>query len=165
MAMQTDVNSYHAKVSGQIIGFESRIKSVVVASATVSARQIALCDSTGDLSGTWSRSGTLVTVTTSVNHGLTTGNRVAIDFSSGSTIRDGVYEVTVTGLNTFEVTSVTSGTASGTCVVILPDNIILEIDTFSTVSLPVLVPGQGIRCQNGIYAVLGASVTATIYYG
>lgn len=163
--MQTDVLSYHAKTSGQIVGFESRIKSVVVASATVSARQIALCDSTGDLSGTWSRSGTLVTVTTSVNHGLTTGDRVAIDFSAGSTIRDGVYSITVTGLDTFEVTSVTSGTASGTCVVILPDNIILEVDTFSTVSLPILVPGQGIRCQNGIYAVLGSSVTCTIYYG
>jgi hypothetical protein len=165
MAMQTDVKSYHAKASGQIIGFESRVKSVVVASATISAREIALCDSTGDLSGTWSRTGTLVSVTTSVNHGLTTGDRVAIDFSSGSTIRDGVYAITVTALNEFTVVSVTSGSATGTCIVILPDNIILEVDTFSTVSLPILIPGEGIRCQNGIYAVLGSSVTATIYYG
>jgi hypothetical protein len=165
MAMQYDVKSYHAKASGQIVGFEARIKSVVVASATVSLRNIALCDSTGALTGTWSRTGTLVTVTTSTNHGLTTGDRVAIDFSAGSTIRDGVYEVTVTGLDTFEVTSVTSGSATGTCTIFTQDNIILEIDTFSTVSLPILVPGEGIRCPNGIYAVLGSSVTATIYYG
>jgi hypothetical protein len=165
MAMQTDVKSYHAKASGQIIGFESRLKSVVVASATVSLRNIALCDSTGGLTGTWSRTSTTVTVTTSTNHGLTTGDRVAIDFSSGSTIRDGVYAVTVTGLDTFEVTSVTSGSATGTCSVFTSDNIILEVDTYSTVSLPILIPGEGIRCQNGIYAVLGSSVTATIYYG
>lgn len=165
MAMQYDVKSYHAKVSGQITGFESRLKSVVIASGTVSERNVALCDSTGDLSGTWSRTGTLVTVTTSTNHGLTTGDRVAIDFSAGSTIRDGVYAVTVTGLNTFEVTSVTSGSATGTCKYFTSANIILEVDTFSTVSLPVLIPGEGIRCPNGIYAVLGSSVTATIYYG
>ena len=165
MAMQYDVKSYHAKASGQIVGFEARIKSVVVASATVSARNIALCDSTGALTGSWSRTGTLVTVTTSTNHGLTTGDRVAIDFSAGSTIRDGVYAVTVTGLDTFEVTSVTSGSATGTCTIFTQNNIILEVDTFSTVSLPILVPGEGIRCPNGIYAVLGSSVTATIYYG
>ena len=169
MAMQYDVKSYHAKASGQIVGFEARIKGVVVASATVSARNIALCDSTGALTGTWDRpAGTpgpiTTTVTTSTNHGLTTGDRVAIDFS-GSLMRDGVYDVTVTGLTTFTVQSLTTGAASGTCTIITSNNIILEVDTFSTVSLPILVPGEGIRCPNGIYAVLGSSVTATIYYG
>lgn len=165
MTMQYDVQSKHLTSSGAAISFATRLKNIIVTSGTASARNIALVDSTGAITGTWSRTSTTVTVTTSTNHGLTTGDRVAIDFSSGSTIRDGVYAVTVTGLDTFEVTSVTSGSASGTCSVFTQEYIFLEIDTFSTVGLPILIPGEGIRCPNGIYAVLGSSVTATIYYG
>ena len=167
--MQTDVKSYHAKASGQIVGFESRLKSIVVTSGSSSERQIALVDSTGAITGTWDRpAGTpgpiTTTVTTSTNHGLTSGDRVAIDFS-GSLMRDGMYVVTVTGLNTFTVQSLTTGAASGICSIFTLANIFLEIDTFSTVGLPVLIPGEGIRCPNGIYVVLGSSVTATLYYG
>jgi hypothetical protein len=167
--MQTDVLSYHASASGQITGFEARLKSIVVTSGSSSERQIALVDSTGALTGTWDRpAGTpgpiTTTVTTSTNHGLTSGDRVAIDFS-GSLMRDGMYVVTVTGLTTFTVQSLTTGAASGTCTIFTEDNIFLEIDTFSTVGLPVLIPGEGIRCPNGIYVVLGSSVTATLYYG
>ena len=169
MAMQYDVKSYHASVSGQIVGFEARLKSIVVSSGTSSERNIALVDSAGALTGTWNRpAGTpgpiTTTVTTSTNHGLTTGDRVAIDFS-GTLMRDGVYVVTVTGLTTFTVQSLTTGAASGTCSIFTENNIFLEIDTFSTVGLPILIPGEGIRCPNGIYVVLGASVTATLYYG
>ena len=167
--MQTDVKSYHASVSGQIVGFEARLKSIVVTSGSASERQIALVDSVGAITGTWNRpAGTpgpiTTTVTTSTNHGLTTGDRVAIDFS-GSLMRDGMYVVTVTGDTTFTVQSLTTGAASGTCTIFTEDNIFLEIDTFSTVGLPILIPGEGIRCPNGIYAVLGSSVTATLYYG
>jgi hypothetical protein len=167
--MQTDVLSYHASASGQITGFEARLKSIVVTSGSSSERQIALVDSTGALTGTWDRpAGTpgpiTTTVTTSTNHGLTTGDRVAIDFS-GSLMRDGMYVVTVTGDTTFTVQSLTTGAASGTCSIFTVDNIFLEIDTFSTVGLPILIPGEGIRCPNGIYVVLGSSVTATLYYG
>jgi hypothetical protein len=167
--MQTDVLSYHAKASGQITGFEARLKSILVTSGTSSARNVALVDSAGALTGTWDRpAGTpgpiTTTITTSTNHGLTSGDRVAIDFS-GSLMRDGVYVVTVTGLTTFTVESLTTGAASGTCSIFTEDNIFLEIDTFSTVGLPVLIPGEGIRCPNGIYVVLGSSVTATLYYG
>jgi hypothetical protein len=167
--MQTDVKSYHASVSGQIVGFEARLKSIVVTSGSASERQIALVDSVGAITGTWDRpAGTpgpiTTTITTSTNHGLTTGDRVAIDFS-GSLMRDGMYVVTVTGDTTFTVQSLTTGAASGTCSIFTVDNIFLEIDTFSTVGLPVLIPGEGIRCPNGIYVVLGSSVTATLYYG
>ena len=170
MGMQYDVKSYYAKASGQVAGFESRIKSVVFASGTVGARSIVFIDSTvGELTGTWNRPAgspgpITTTVTTSTNHGLTTGDRVAIDFS-GSLMRDGTYVVTVTGDTTFTVESLTTGAASGTCNIFTEDNFILEVDMFSTVTLPVLLPGEGIRCRNGIYVVLGANTTATIYYG
>jgi hypothetical protein len=169
MTMQYDVKSAHASASGQVVGYEVRLKNITVTSGTSSARNVALVDSTSAITGTWDRpAGTpgpiTTTVTTSTNHGLTTGDRVAIDFS-GSLMRDGVYEVTVTGDTTFTVQSLTTGAASGTCSIFTEDNIFLEIDTYSTVGLPILIPGEGIRCPNGIYAVLGSSVTATLYYG
>ena len=169
MTMQYDVKSAHASASGQVVGYEVRLKNITVTSGVVGLRQVALVDSTTAISGTWDRpAGTpgpiTTTVTTSTNHGLTTGDRVAIDFS-GSLMRDGVYVVTVTGDTTFTVQSLTTGVASGTCSIFTEDNIFLEADTFNTIGLPILIPGEGIRCPNGIYAVLGASVTATLYYG
>lgn len=168
--MQTDVKSYHAKASGQIIGFKSRLKSIVIAPGTVGIRQVVLIDSTvPSHTGTWDRpAGTpgpiTTTVVTPTAHELTTGDYVAINFS-GSSMRDGVYTVTVVDSTTFTVQSLTTGAASGTCEIFTPDSFILEIDTYSTVTLPILIPGEGILCENGIYCVLGANVTATIYYG
>jgi hypothetical protein len=166
--MQTDVSSAHVKTSGQVVGFKSRLKAVVLTPGTSGIRQVAFIDSTSpSLTGTWSRSTTTVTITTSTNHGLTSGDYVAIDFSSAgaSNIRDGVYTVTVTGLTTFTVVSVTSGSDSGTCAVFYNSSIICQLDTFSTIGVPVLIPGEGILCSNGIYVVLGSNVTVTVYYG
>ena len=73
---------------------------------------------------TMSQSSKLVTVTTSANHNFTTGeNRVFLDFTSGTNVnqvdnnpasatynyvtylpKDGVYDVTVTGVTTFTIT-------------------------------------------------------------
>ena len=173
MAMQYDVKSSHASASGQVVDYEVRLKSITVTSGTSSAREIALVDSTTAIAGTWDRpAGTPgpITVTITVDPatipapGLATGDRVAINFS-GSAMRDGVYVITVTGDTTITVQSLTTGAASGTCSIYTENNIILEVDTYSTVGLPILIPGEGIRCPNGIYVGLGGSVTATIYYG
>ena len=71
-----------------------------------------------------SQSSKVVTVTTSANHNFTTGeNRVFLDFTSGTNVnqvdnnpasatynyvtylpKDGVYDVTVTGVTTFTIT-------------------------------------------------------------
>ena len=65
--------------------------------------------------------------------------------------------------NTFTVTSATTGSATGT--VTMYTNIYVELDTFNTIGLPVLIPGEGINCPNGIFVGVGSSVTATVYYG
>ena len=62
-------------------------------------------------SGTYSRTGTLVTVTLTA-HGMVTGQLVSLDFTTG-TASDGSYAVTVTGVNTFTVTDTVSGSTSG----------------------------------------------------
>lgn len=58
--------------------------------------------------GTYTRSGTLVTCTVT-DHGLTTGDSIVIDFITGGAL-DGTYTVTVTASNTFTVTTAASGT-------------------------------------------------------
>lgn len=62
-------------------------------------------------SGTYSRTGTTVTVTMTA-HLLTTGDHVTLDFTTG-TATDGGYKVTVVDPNTFTVEDTASGAASG----------------------------------------------------
>jgi hypothetical protein len=56
---------------------------------------------TDNVSGTYSQSGTTVTLTVT-GHGLLTGHSAYIDFTTGSSV-DGVYVVTVIDANTFTV--------------------------------------------------------------
>jgi hypothetical protein len=158
--MQYDVKSAHCEASGTAVNYATRLKSITVTSGTSSLRNIAVADPTVNKSGTYSQTSTTVTVTIT-GHGLVNGQRVFLDFTTG-TSRDAVFTVTVTDANVFTVTS-TTATASGN--VTMYPIILLEIDTYSTVGIPVLIPGEGIYCPNGIYVGLGSSVTATIYYG
>ena len=65
-----------------------------------------------NLSGTYSQSGTTVTVTATA-HGLLAGSSINVDATSGTAV-DGIYTVaTVTNANTFTYTAGTSLTTSG----------------------------------------------------
>lgn len=162
--MQTDVKSAIAKNTGLLVTQSpARLKSITVTSATVSARNLAICDPTVNSSGTYSRTSPSTTITvTIVNHGFVTGQRVFLDFTSGNG-RDGVYTITKTGDNTFTCADVATTTTSGN--VTAYSSLALEIDTFNTVGLPILIPGEGIYCPNGIFVGCGSSVTATVFYG
>ena len=66
-----------------------------------------------NIGGTYSRTGTTVTVTTTVDHGLIVGHKVFLDFTSG-TAADGAFVVTgITSSTIFTVTHGTSGDTSG----------------------------------------------------
>lgn len=162
--MQTDVKSAIAKNTGLLVTQSpARLKSIVVTSATVSTRNTAVCDPTVQESGTYARTSPSATITvTMTNHGFVTGQRVFLDFTSG-TARDGTYEITKTGDNTFTCADAATTTTSGN--VTAYSSIALEIDTYNTVGLPILIPGEGIYCPNGIFVGCGSSVTATVFYG
>jgi hypothetical protein len=163
MTTQTDVKSYHASASGTAVSYQTRLKSVVVTSGTSSARTFSICDPTVSKTGTYARtSPSGVTTITMTAHGLSTGQRVFLNFTSGTAI-DAAFDVTKLNDNSFTVTTVATTTTSGA--VTMYPTILLELDTYSTVGLPVLVPGEGIYCANGIFVGLGGSVTGTIYYG
>lgn len=101
----------HANATTSVAGFMSAAdKTALDAVPTYRVRASVNMDSL-PLSGTYSRTGTLVTVTMTA-HGMTTGQAVAVDFTTG-TATDGYYTVTVTGVDEFQVTDSASGTTSG----------------------------------------------------
>ena len=64
------------------------------------------------IASTYSRSGSEVTVTCSSVHGLSTGNKVFLDVSTGN-VPSGRYTIEVTSTTEFKVTTLTSGSTSG----------------------------------------------------
>lgn len=160
MTMQYDVKAVHQSASGTAVSYATRLKGITVTSGTSSIRNMAVADPTVSKSGTYSQTTTTITVTIA-GHGLVNGQRVFLDFTTG-TSRDAVFAVTVTNANVFTVTSTTASTSGN---VTMYTTLLLELDTFSTVGLPIRIPGEGIYCPNGVYVGLGNSVTATVYYG
>jgi len=67
---------------------------------------------TMDHAGTYTQSGTTITVNSN-GHGLTSGVKIQIDFTSGSSV-DGTYTVTVVNANQFTLTGASAST-SGNC--------------------------------------------------
>jgi hypothetical protein len=76
---------------------------------------------------------------------------------------DGVYAVTKTNANVFTVTTAASTATSGA--VTFYSSILLELNTYNIVGLPIKIPGEGILCNNGIFVGVGGSVSATVFYG
>ena len=81
--------------------------------------------------GTYARAGTTITATIT-GHGLVTGTRIFIEFTSG-TATTNAYTVTVTGVDTFTMIDTVSGTTSGDCRLDIRD---LNITTTATVINP-----------------------------
>jgi len=68
----------------------------------------------GTLTGTYSQSGTTITVTIT-SHGLSQGQSVYITFQTGAASAEAFTVTSVTNANVFVVTSATSRTTSGNC--------------------------------------------------
>ena len=162
MAMQYDVTSGYVTGPGKLVTSQrTRLKGLTVTSLTVSARNMAVCEPTTKKSGTYSQSALVITVTIAA-HGLVNGQRVFLEILTGAS-RAGVYAITYVNANTFTVAALPSQTASGN--VNMYPGLIVEIDTFSTVGLPIKIPGEGILCPNGFFVGVGSSVTTSVFYG
>ena len=111
--------------------------------------------SNNDLAGSYSRSGTTVTVTATA-HGLIAGNLIFIDLTvgTGTAPFDGLYVVaSVTDANTFTVTSSASTASTGTA--ILKRKTIRGSGNISCISAaassPVIPPTSNDTVANGYY--------------
>ena len=159
-SMQYDVKSAHAQSSKVVVNYRTRLKSAIVSPTTASQKNVAFANNVTK-TGTYNIPGSTTCTVTITNHGLATGDRVWLDFTSGTAV-DNVYVVTVTTANQFEVTTA-SLTTSGN--VTMYSDILLEIDTFNATAFNVLIPGEGILAQDGIYVGLVANVSASVIYG
>ena len=159
--MQSDVSSFHATSSGVVVDYRTRLKGAVVSANTTAATRHAIFANNVTQTGTYNIPGSTTCTVTITNHGLSTGDRVWLDFTSG-TGPDNIYAVTVTGDNTFTVTT-TSLTTSGN--VSMYAQILMEADAYNPTAFTINVPGQGIIAKNGIFVGLVANVTTTVFYG
>jgi hypothetical protein len=159
--MQYDVKSYHNTVSGVAVPYRTRLKGVLVSPTTSVAFNTVIVDDVAQ-TGTYDVPGSTTCTVTITAHGLTTGDRVYLNFTSG-TATDNSYVVTVLTTDTFTVT-VTSATTSGN--VTMYAKILTEIDCSNGTSFYTLIPGEGVLATTGIRVFLpSADVTSTIFYG
>ena len=163
MTMQYDVKSSHVTTSKTVTSAAVRLKSITVSPATASRRSSVVADPTVFKSGTYARVALSTTLTATVTaHGLETGDRVFMNFTTGTAV-NGVYAITKTNANVFTITTAASSATTGD--VTFYSSILLEVDTYNIIGLPIMVPGEGIYCKNGIFVGVGGSVTATVFYG
>ena len=161
--MQYDVLSYHNTVSGVAVPFRTRLKGVIISPQSSTTFNTAFCDNVAQ-TGTYARVSPSTTLTVTIaNHGLTTGQRVVLIFTSGTGLSD-TYTITKLTANTFTVTTVASTSASGN--VTMYATILTELDCSTGTSFYTLLPGEGIVAQTGIYTFIpAATITTTIFYG
>jgi hypothetical protein len=161
MGMQYDVKSVHSSASGVAVGYRTRLKGIVISPSESQTLNVAFCDNIS-LSGTYDVPGSTVCTVTIANHGLSNGDRVYLNFTSGSS-SDNTFTVSNVSTNTFTVT-VASATTSGN--VTMYAAVLIELDCSSATAFYTMIPGEGILAEQGIYVGLpSATVTTTLFYG
>jgi len=162
MAMQYDVKSYHASSSSLAYDGRARLKGVVLAPSTSVTYNSCVVDTAGALSGTYDIPSSTTCTVTIANHGLSNGDIVGLNFTSGTAVDDS-YTVANVTTNTFTVTTA-SLTTSGN--VTMYPKVLVELDCSSGTSFYTLIPGEGILASGGLFCLLpSTSVTMTIFYG
>ena len=172
MTMQYDVKSGHLNQSGFIVSSgRVRLKQITYAGNGGQAGYMVVFDTaTAPVAATYGRSGNTVTVA-STAHGLVSGQTIGIGFgaASGTSASDGNYVVTVVNANSFTITDPNSGTIAGgtSCAYTLGNSWLTAFDTLTgaTGGQQVLIPGEGLLAQNGIYMQLVNITFATCFYG
>jgi hypothetical protein len=168
MAMQTDVLSSHLNSSGQMVVGRTRLKGII-SMGTATAGTINFWDSTrAPTAVTYGRTGTLVTVT-HVAHGLSTGDDIGLTFGADGSNRaatNGNYTVTVLTADTYTVTDINSGTVTGGTAANENARWLTSFDTNTASDVTtLLIPGQGMLAQNGIYGQMTNQTGLTVFYG
>lgn len=162
MAMQYDVKSFHAEVSSLAYAARTRLKGIVISPTTSTTFNSCVVDTAGALSGTYDIPGSTTCTITIANHGLSNGDIVGLNFTSGTAVDDSYVVANVT-TNTFTVTTA-SLTTSGD--VTMYPKVLVELDCSTGTAFYTLIPGEGILAAGGLFCLLpSTNVTMTIFYG
>ena len=165
MTMQYDVKSFHVMTGTptSVSANRVRLKGAIVSNSNAGVAANVFFANNVNISGTYSIAGTTTcTVTTSTVHGLTTGDRVWLDFTSGTGTVDNVYTVTVSSTTVFTVTTA-SLTTSGNVKVYTQS--LMEVDITYSVPVCITIPGEGILAPDGIFVGTPSNIAATVFYG
>jgi len=160
MGMQYDVKSEHLTAPGVAYNSRTRLKGAVLSPSNASAKNTVFANNVAQ-NGTYDIPGSTVCTVTITAHGLSNGSRIWVDFTSGSAV-DNVYTVANASANTFTITTA-SLTTSGNVTVY--GDVLMEVDCFNATAFNVLIPGEGILAEDGIYVGVPANVAATVFYG
>jgi hypothetical protein len=161
MGMQYDVKSVHNTESGLAVGYRTRLKGVLISPSTAVTFNTTFCNNVNQ-SGTYNIPGSTTCTVTIANHGLANGDRVYLNFTTG-TAQDQTYVVSNVATNTFDVTTA-SLTTSGN-VTMYPE-ILAEFDCSNGTAFYTLIPGEGILAQDGIYVgIPNVAITTTLFHG
>ena len=162
MSMQYDVKSYHNTETGVAVPYRTRLKGIVVSPSTTSTLNVAFANNIA-AAATYNIPGTTVCTVTYANHGLAVGDRVVLNFLTGTAVPDTYTVVTVPTTGTFTVTTAILTTSGN---VTMYSDVLAEIDCATGTSFYTLIPGEGVLAQTGIYVFLpSTTVTTTIFYG
>lgn len=162
MAMQYDVKSFHATASALAYDGRNRLKGIVISPSTSTTFNSCVVDTLGALTGTYDIPGSTTCTVTIANHGLSNGDIVGLNFTSGTAVDDS-YTVANVTTNTF---TVTTGTLTTSGNVTMYPNVLVELDCSTGTSFYTLIPGEGILAQEGLFCLLpSTAVTMTIFYG
>jgi hypothetical protein len=157
MAMQYDVKSKHAGVSGLMVAYRTRLKGAVMFPFDGATNYATFVDNVS-IAGTYARVGTVATIT-AANHGLSAGDWVYLDWD----LTDNPYQVqTVTNSNVFTVT-VATGTSTGN--VTVWNDVLLQADSSNATAYTIVIPGEGIIVKTGLRVFLPANFHTTAFYG
>lgn len=164
MAMQTDVLSAHTNQTGLLVPTRARLKGIIN-TGTNTAGTINLWDSTvAPTPATYARSGNTITVTRN-GHGLQAGQAVGLTFGAGGAT-NGNYVIQTAATNTFTVTDLNAGTVAPGTACNYNTRWMVSVDTNASDDVvTLLIPGQGILAQNGIYAQITNQTSLTVFYG
>jgi hypothetical protein len=164
MAMQTDVLSAHLNQSGLMVSKRVRFKGFVN-TGSGTAGTVNIWDSlVAQTSATYGRTGNVITVTSNA-HGLLPGQTVGLSFGAGGAT-NGNYVIQTAATNTFTVNDLNAGTVAPGTACSWNTRWLMSFDTnASNDVVTLLVPGEGILADNGIYAQMTNQTSLTVYYG
>jgi hypothetical protein len=168
MGMQYDVKGATLSYSGYLVKFPTRVKGISV-KAGATAGALELFDTVTDpVTATYAKTGNTITVTKN-GHGLQAGQNIGLSFvaAGGVSGTSSNYVIDTAATNTFTVTDINSGTvAGGTACLYAPRWIItLRFADGDIYTNYWLLPGEGIRADNGVYATMTNLTASTIFYG
>lgn len=170
MTMQYDVKTAKVQGVGFLVLGRTRLKQVTVLGNGTAGYYDIFDTDTAPTSATYARALKVVTVTKTA-HGLSTGDKVGIAYVAAANIApvSGNYTITRVDADTFTINDLNSGTIAGGTVchyVTNGNRWSMGINTGTNLQpYQILIPGEGILCEQGVYANSSNITSTQVSYG